>query len=116
MCGGAPPECLLSSTASWTLPISTCWPTAWPAAPGLLLGKIKLGSHTIDENYIPYNWELIFNSQQINGLKIPELPEEIKSWEFYEAFSTQPLQVDQVEIKKAKLAIEAAIMVHDLYP
>ena len=36
----------------------------------------------------------------INGLKIPELPEEIKSWEFYEAFSTQPLQVDQVEIKK----------------
>jgi len=67
---------------------------------GDILGKIKLGSQTVDEDYIPYSWELIFNSQQINGLKIPELPEEIKSWEFYEAFSTQPLQVDQVEIKK----------------
>lgn len=28
------------------------------------------------------------------------MPEAIKSWEFYEAFSTNPLQVGQVEIKK----------------
>lgn len=67
---------------------------------GDILGKIKLGSQTVDEDYIPYSWELIYNSQQTDGIKIPELPEEIKSWDFYEAFSTQSLQIDQVEIKK----------------
>ena len=48
---------------------------------GDILGKIKLGSQTVDEDYIPYSWELIFNSQQTDGIKIPELPEEIKSWD-----------------------------------
>ncbi|MFN3136493.1 MAG: Ig-like domain-containing protein [Allomuricauda sp.] len=65
-----------------------------------ILGKITLGTTIIDEDYIPYSWELIFNSQEITTIQIPELPEAIKSWEFYEAFSTSPLQVGQVEIKK----------------
>ncbi len=65
-----------------------------------ILGKITLGTTIIDEDYIPYSWELIFNSQEITTIQIPELPEAIKSWEFYEAFSTNPLQVGQVEIKK----------------
>ena len=65
-----------------------------------ILGKVILGSQTVDENYIPYSWDLIFDSQNTNELNIPELPEEIKSWDFYEAFSTQPLHVGQVEIKR----------------
>lgn len=65
-----------------------------------ILGKIILGTRSDNENYIPYSWELIYDSQQTNQVKLPDFPEEIKSWQFYEDFSNQTLQVRQVEIKK----------------
>ncbi|TAI48237.1 Ig-like domain-containing protein [Flagellimonas allohymeniacidonis] len=71
-----------------------------------VLGKVILGSQIVDANYIPYSWELIFDSQLANEVNIPEIPEEIKSWEFYDAFSTRDLQVRQVEIKRYENIID----------
>ncbi len=65
-----------------------------------ILGKVILGSIIVDGNYIPYAWELIFDSKKTNEINVPEIPEEIRLWEFYESFSAQELQVRQVEIKK----------------
>ncbi|MHA7863865.1 Ig-like domain-containing protein [Flagellimonas marinaquae] len=107
-------------TYQTNLPPSTIFPLDWTLDYSLdertisiqknsaddILGKITLGTTIIDEDYIPYRWELIFNSQEITAIPIPELPEAIKSWEFYEAFSTSPLQVGQVEIKKYKNIVE----------
>ncbi|MCR9228078.1 MAG: Ig-like domain-containing protein [Flavobacteriaceae bacterium] len=66
-----------------------------------ILGKIELGiDNHGDENFVPYNWNIIFNSQKNSIIKVPELPETIKSWDFYSGFIEKPFYIQQVDIKK----------------
>ena len=68
---------------------------------GDILGKIELGVDNFDdENFVPYDWNIIFNSAETSSVKIPELPETIKSWDFYSDFMEKALFIQQVDIKK----------------
>ncbi|WP_318312392.1 Ig-like domain-containing protein [Flagellimonas crocea] len=68
---------------------------------GDILGKIELGiDNHGDENFVPYDWNIIFNSAETSSVKIPELPETIKSWDFYTHFVEKALFIQQVDIKK----------------
>ncbi|AEM71295.1 fibronectin type III domain-containing protein [Allomuricauda ruestringensis DSM 13258] len=68
---------------------------------GDILGKIELGiDNHGDENFVPYDWNIIFNSAETSSVKLPELPETIKSWDFYSDFVEKPLFIQQVDIKK----------------
>ncbi|WP_424989277.1 Ig-like domain-containing protein [Flagellimonas sp.] len=68
---------------------------------GDILGKIELGHSTSSNaDYVPYTWNIIFNSQENNEVKIPDFPETIKSWDFYVPFIENPLFIQQVDIKK----------------
>ncbi|SDQ94451.1 Ig-like domain-containing protein [Flagellimonas zhangzhouensis] len=68
---------------------------------GDILGKVELGiDNHGDENFVPYDWNIIFNSAETSSVKLPELPETIKSWDFYSDFVEKPLFIQQVDIKK----------------
>ncbi|MER3318608.1 MAG: Ig-like domain-containing protein [Allomuricauda sp.] len=68
---------------------------------GDILGKIELGiDNHGDENFVPYDWNIIFNSAETSSIKIPELPEIIKLWDFYSDFVEKALFIQQVDIKK----------------
>jgi hypothetical protein len=68
---------------------------------GDILGKIELGiDNQGDENFVPYNWQIIFNSRENSIVKVPELPDTIKSWDFYSDFIEKPFYIQQLDIKK----------------
>ncbi|MET1260395.1 Ig-like domain-containing protein [Flagellimonas sp. DF-77] len=67
---------------------------------GDILAEIELGQGNLDENYVPYIWNTIINSQENDSFKVPELPEAIKAWDFHEDFLNKPFYVNQVDIKR----------------
>ncbi len=69
---------------------------------GHTIGKIFIDSETpdiINGVNVSYRWNLIFDSQNMNQIVLPQIPEELQSWGFYPIYENNNLKVQQVEIR-----------------
>lgn len=69
---------------------------------GHTIGKAFIDSESpeiINGLNITYRWSLLYNSQTMTQVKLPQIPEELKTWGFYSIYEGSNLQVQQVEIK-----------------
>lgn len=67
------------------------------------VGKVFINSDpyvVIGGLNISYRWSLVFDSQKTDNIKLPKIPEEIKTWGFYELYEQGNMEVQQVEIKR----------------
>lgn len=67
------------------------------------IGKIYLGTESpqnINGLDLSYGWNIIFNSETSDKVVIPEIPEEMQTWGFYEFYQNDDLNLWQVEIKR----------------
>nr|WP_299484694.1 Ig-like domain-containing protein [uncultured Allomuricauda sp.] len=53
----------------------------------------------IDGKYVTYTWNLVFDSQNTDEVFLPEIPDEIKSWDFNQFYENNNLEVAQAEVK-----------------
>jgi hypothetical protein len=70
---------------------------------GHSVGKIYIDENSpviINNLNISYRWNIVFNSQNTDKIKLPKIPEELQSWGFYEVYDQQYLDVIQVELKR----------------
>lgn len=70
---------------------------------GDILGKIALGNDSpevINGLNISYRWNIIFDSENTSTVSLPQIPEEIQSWGFYQIYEQDNLKVQQVEIRR----------------
>lgn len=61
------------------------------------IGKIIMD--LVDNNSY-YTWTVLFNSQTTNEVILPELPEELKSWNINNYYVTGDLNIEQIEVKR----------------
>lgn len=47
-----------------------------------------------------YGWNVVFDSQSQDPIKLPELPEELQDWEFYSFYEQNDLKLEQIEVRK----------------
>ncbi|SFC60961.1 hypothetical protein SAMN04487891_1157 [Flagellimonas taeanensis] len=69
---------------------------------GHTIGKISIDSdapEVINGLNIMYRWNLVFDSQEMDQVILPEIPEEIQSWGFYPLYENNNLKVQQVELR-----------------
>ncbi|GLU45549.1 Ig-like domain-containing protein [Allomuricauda sp. NBRC 101325] len=69
---------------------------------GHSIGKVFIDSESpeiINGLNITYRWSLLFDSQSMTQVKLPQIPEELQTWGFYSIYTDSNLQVQQVEIK-----------------
>ncbi|WP_318344671.1 Ig-like domain-containing protein [Flagellimonas baculiformis] len=69
---------------------------------GHTIGKISIDSdapEVINGLNIMYRWNLVFDSQEMDQVVLPEIPEEIQSWGFYPLYENNNLKVQQVELR-----------------
>ncbi|EAR00901.1 Ig-like domain-containing protein [Maribacter sp. HTCC2170] len=67
------------------------------------VGKISIGTDAptvINGLNISYRWSTVFDSETSDSVSLPEIPEEMQNWGFYQIFEQDNLEVQQVEIKK----------------
>lgn len=68
------------------------------------VGKVSMIPSTwppevIDGVFVNYAWSIIFDSQKMEKIIMPDLPEELKSWGIYHMFEKDNINVEQVELK-----------------
>ena len=67
------------------------------------VGKVSMHSEwpipMVDGKEAAYQWVLVFDSEKMDKVIIPELPEELKSWGFYQLYDEKEMTAYQVEIK-----------------
>ncbi len=69
---------------------------------GHTVGKVSLDTDApeiINGLNVSYRWNLVFDSQEMDQVILPEIPEEIQSWGFYTIYENNNLKVQQVEIR-----------------
>jgi len=69
---------------------------------GHTVGKIFIDSETpevINGLNVSYRWNLVYDSQKMDQVILPQIPEEIQSWGFYTVYENDGFKVQQVEIK-----------------
>lgn len=69
---------------------------------GHTVGKIFIDSETpevINGLNVSYRWNLVYDSQKLDQVILPQIPEEIQSWGFYSIYENDGFKVQQVEIK-----------------
>nr|WP_288931245.1 Ig-like domain-containing protein [uncultured Allomuricauda sp.] len=69
---------------------------------GHTVGKIFIDSETpevINGLNVSYRWNLVYDSQKMDQVILPQIPEEIQSWGFYTIYENDGFKVQQVEIK-----------------
>ncbi len=57
-------------------------------------------TNMVNGKEVIYGWNVVFNSQDQNPIKLPELPEELQSWEFYTFYEQNDLKLEQIEVRK----------------
>lgn len=57
-------------------------------------------SNMVNGKEVIYGWNVVFDSQSQNPIKLPELPEELQTWEFYSFYEQNDLKLEQIEIRK----------------
>lgn len=70
---------------------------------GHYVGKVYLGTdppEIINGLNVGYGWNLIFNSETSNEVILPEIPEELQTWGFYDLYKNDNLKILQAEIKR----------------
>ncbi|MBO0331727.1 Ig-like domain-containing protein [[Muricauda] lutisoli] len=69
---------------------------------GHTVGKIFIDSETpevINGMNVSYRWNLVYDSEKMNQVILPQIPEEIQSWGFYTVYQNDGFKVQQVELK-----------------
>ncbi|MCB0371881.1 MAG: hypothetical protein KDD31_02595 [Muricauda sp.] len=69
---------------------------------GHSVGKIFIDSETpeiINGLNVSYRWNLVYDSQKMEQIVLPQIPDEIQSWGFYSIYENDGFKVQQVEIK-----------------
>lgn len=69
---------------------------------GHTVGKVSLDTDApeiINGLNVSYRWNLVFDSQEMDQVILPKIPEEIQSWGFYTIYENNNLEVQQVEIR-----------------
>ncbi|RIV72331.1 Ig-like domain-containing protein [Flagellimonas aequoris] len=69
---------------------------------GHTMGKIFIDSDTpeiINGLNISYRWNIAFDSQKMDQILLPKIPEEIQTWGFYPIYENSGFKVQQVELK-----------------
>jgi len=61
------------------------------------VGKIIMD--LVDNNSF-YTWTVLFDSQTTSEIKLPELPEELTSWNINNYYTSGDLNIEQIEVKK----------------
>ncbi len=72
---------------------------------GHYVGKIIMlddsnGGIELNGKKVNYYWTVAYDSQNQNVIKLPEIPQEIQSWDFYTFYEQNQLYVSQLEIRK----------------
>jgi hypothetical protein len=70
---------------------------------GHTVGKLYLDNNSpqvIDGQNVSYNWGIVFDSQKLDKVIIPEIPEEIKTWGFHSIYENNNMEIFQGEIIK----------------
>ncbi len=62
----------------------------------------NVGKITMDlaEDNSYYTWSILFNSQTTNEVVLPQLPEELNSWNINNHYTTGEFRIEQIEVKK----------------
>ena len=69
---------------------------------GHSVGKVSIDTDApeiINGLNVSYRWNLVFDSQEMDQVILPEIPEEIQSWGFYPLYENNNLKVQQVELR-----------------
>lgn len=61
------------------------------------IGKITMDQ--VDNNSF-YTWIVLFDSQATNEVMLPQLPEELQSWNINNYYTTGDLNIEQIEVKR----------------
>ncbi|WP_430966193.1 Ig-like domain-containing protein [Spongiimicrobium sp. 2-473A-2-J] len=70
---------------------------------GHSVGKILIDSNSpvvIDGLNISYRWSLLFDSEKMDKIVLPKIPEEIQTWGFYQLYEQNSMEAQQAEIKR----------------
>ncbi len=70
---------------------------------GHSVGKIFINSDSpvvIDGLNVSYRWNLLFDSEKMDKIVLPKIPEEIQTWGFYQIYEQNTMEVQQAEIKR----------------
>jgi len=57
-------------------------------------------TNMVNGKEVIYGWNVVFDSQSQNPIKLPELPEELQTWEFYSFYEQNDLKLEQIEVRK----------------
>lgn len=62
----------------------------------------NIGKITMDlvDNDSFYTWDVLFDSQETSEIMLPQLPDELKSWNITNYYNTGDLNIEQIEVKK----------------
>lgn len=62
----------------------------------------NIGKITMDlvDNDSFYTWDVLFDSQETSEITLPQLPDELKSWNITNYYNTGDLNIEQIEVKK----------------
>lgn len=61
------------------------------------IGKISMG--LVDNNSF-YTWTVLFNSQTSNEVVLPQLPQELQSWNINNYYANGNMNIEQIEVKR----------------
>ena len=70
---------------------------------GHSVGKIYLhtdGPQLVNGLNISYDWNIVFDSQTTEKIILPEIPDEIQTWGFYDLYQNNNFKIGQVEIRR----------------
>jgi len=70
---------------------------------GHQVGKIFIDSNSpvvINGYNVSYRWSIVFDSVTTDTVILPQIPDEIKSWGFYQLYESNELRLVQVELKR----------------
>ena len=70
-----------------------------------IVGEISLtddsnGGYEVDGKKVNYYWEILFDSQKQTSFKLPKIPEEFQSFDFYPFYEQQNLDFNQIKISR----------------
>lgn len=72
-------------------------------ASGDIVGNIMLGTESpvaVNGVSISYAWNFVFDSQKTTDIKLPEIPEEMQDFGFFNLYNNNDYTIAQVEIKR----------------
>ncbi|WP_209406371.1 Ig-like domain-containing protein [Pseudozobellia sp. WGM2] len=66
----------------------------------IMLSNLSDEGYDIDGKKVNYHWVISFDSQNQNEIILPEIPDELKTWDFYSFYEQGKLDFLQVELKR----------------